>query len=156
VTIYAKWKSTEDELSGDWNELTRLTDDEIKQYYYNNCSCPNWYSYMPESVTYYDPWCEINICENGPKNCTLYVTSFSNECRNGISVNKVGSWIPSSRKAVENYYKENCSCPVGFDFAPKIADTYADSCNREYCVDAECKEIKTRHVWVKDLCPTRS
>ena len=156
TTIYAKWKSTEDELSGDWNELTRLTDDEIKQYYYNNCSCPNWYSYMPESVTYYDPWCEINICENGSKNCTLYVTSFSNECRNGISVNKVGSWIPSSRKVVENYYKENCSCPAGFDFAPKTADTYADSCNREYCVDAECKEIKTRHVWVKDLCPTRS
>jgi hypothetical protein len=29
---------------------------------------------------------------------------------------------------------------------------YADSCDRKYCVDPDCKEIKTWHIWVKDLC----
>jgi hypothetical protein len=23
---------------------------------------------------------------------------------------------------------------------------YADSCDRKYCVDSDCKEIKTRHI----------
>jgi hypothetical protein len=34
TTIYAKWEKSKDKKHG------RLTDEEIKDYYYYNCTCP--------------------------------------------------------------------------------------------------------------------
>ena len=126
--------------------------EEIKDYYYYNCVCPKWYSYVPESPTYGDPWCETEICKNGSGNCMLYITSVSSTCNKQLNINEVGSRIPMGRKDVEIYYKLNCACPTWFTFVKKTANTYADSCDRKYCVDSECKEIKTWHIWVKNLC----
>lgn len=140
------------QVDKDWEGFVKLTDAEIKDYYYNNCVCPKWYSYTPEWVTYGDPWCEVEICENDSSKCVLNVTSFNNTCRVKPDIEKVSSWISMGRKDVENYYKKNCSCPIWFKFVPKQLDTYADSCDREYCLDAKCKEVKIWHIWVKDLC----
>ena len=134
-----------------WGEFIKLTDAEIKEYYYDTCSCPIWYSYAPEWVTYGEPWCEAKICEDD-SNCMTYITSFSNKCRQTPDIEEISSWIPTGSKNVENYYQQNCSCPIWFRYVEKSDDTYADSCDREYCVDNECKEKKTRHIWVKDLC----
>ena len=148
--IYAKWKKSENKKNNKWTGF-RLTDDEIRDYYYYNCTCPKWYSYTPEVVTYGDPWCEIKICENG-NNCMTYSTSVNATCNKKLNINEIGSRVPMGSKDVENDYKRNCVCPTWFEFVKKTADMYADSCDRKYCVDSECKEIKTWHIWVKNLC----
>ncbi len=151
TTIYAKWEESKDNKKNNWNGNAKLTDEEIKDYYYYNCACPKWYSYTPEWVTYADPWCEIEICENGD-NCTTYSTSVNTTCNKKLNINEIGSRVPMWRKGVENNYKRNCECPTWFDFVKKTGDMYADSCDRKYCVDSECKQINTRHIRVKDLC----
>lgn len=151
TTIYTKWEKSKDKKKNNWNGNVKLTDEEIKDYYYYNCACPKWYSYTPEWVTYADPWCETEICENG-NNCTMYSTSVSTTCNKKLNINEIGSRVPMGSKDVENNYKRNCECPTWFDFIKKTGDMYADSCDRKYCVDSECKEIKTWHIWVKDFC----
>ena len=123
----------------------------IKDYYYYNCTCPKWYSYVPEVPTYWDPWCEIEVCENG-NNCRLYSTAVNTTCNKKLDIKKIGSRVPMDRKTVELNYWWYCSCPTWFDFVAKTDDTYADSCDRKYCVDPDCKKIETWHIWVKDLC----
>lgn len=127
------------------NGYVKLTDEEVQDCYYHNCTCPKWYSYTPEVVTYGDPWCEIKKCENG-NNCMTYSTSVNTTCNKKINMNKLSSRVPLQRKDVENNYKRYCACPTWFDFVNKTGDMYPDSCDRKYCVDPDCKEIKTRHI----------
>ena len=75
-----------------------------------------------------------------------YSTSVNTTCNKKINMNKLSSRVPLQRKDVENNYKRYCACPTWFDFVNKTGDMYADSCDRKYCIDPDCKEIKTRHI----------